>query len=296
MATTSEHEESDAIRYVYHDERISLAVDVARAISRPLLVTGEPGSGKSTLARDVARGLGWAFLPVTFTSRTTLDDLVARFDAVSRLADAQTYTLGPDEQYLVPGALWWAFDGDSASRIVSQKPAMRQSVDPRQDPQRHSEGIVLLLDEIDKAEPDIPNDLLGPLDGAGLSVPGRQLVEPQGKILVIITSNGERAMPSAFLRRCVHLDLPVPQGDVLLSIARAHFGTADEELYQAVAQEWSEAREQHQYKQGHTPSVAEYLDTVRACIELGKSPKDDVWDAIRAISMNKFHFSTRSRW
>ena len=201
--------------YVYYDERISLSINVALAISRPLLVTGSPGSGKSTLAEDAAKRLGWTFLSATFTSHTRFEDLVAKTDSVSRLADAQLQRLGRDSDYLVPGILWWAFDGESAEQLVDSQPEAHRTHDPRvrsvHDALGTRRGTVLLLDEIDKAEPDLPNDLLGPLGGDELRLPGgRSIQAPLTNTLVIITSNGERALPPAFLRRCVHLDLRTP--------------------------------------------------------------------------------------
>jgi len=140
--------------YVYHDPRIVYAVNVAMIARRPLLVTGSPGSGKSTLADDVARRLGWALAKTTITSRTRLDDLVARFDAVKRLSHAQAKKIDErDGAYLVPGVFWWAFAPDSARAAISAPK------DRRINPDGDRLGTVVLLDEIDKAEPDLPNDL-----------------------------------------------------------------------------------------------------------------------------------------
>jgi MoxR-like ATPase len=103
--------------YVYHDPRIILAVNVALATSRPLFVTGAPGAGKSTLAPDIAAKLNWACVSTAITSRTQIDDLVAKFDNVARLNDAQTDNLKSTRDYLVPGVLWWAFDPTSAAEL-----------------------------------------------------------------------------------------------------------------------------------------------------------------------------------
>ena len=124
--------------YVYHDQRIVLAVNVAMVTRRPLLVTGAPGAGKSTLAADIARRLHWAYVSTTVTSRTRLDDLVARFDAVQRLNDAQASVAKEPEAYLVPGVSWWAFNpGTAAARATS--------TDPRIDPAASVNGTVILL-------------------------------------------------------------------------------------------------------------------------------------------------------
>lgn len=137
-------------QYVYHDPRIVLAVNVALVTRRPLFITGVPGSGKSTLAADVAGHLRWAYVATTVTSRTRLEDLVARFDAVRRLADAQAQQVREDAAYLVPGVLWWAFQPTSAAQVAGGQD------DPRTDPHRWVDGTVVLLDEMDKAEPDLP--------------------------------------------------------------------------------------------------------------------------------------------
>src|SRR4051794_349165 len=136
--------------YVYHDKRIALAVNVALATRRPLFVSGVPGSGKSTLAADVAARLRWAYIGTTVTSRTRLEDLVARSDSVRRLADAQVKRLRDDAAYLVPGVLWWAFDAASAIEVAGPES------DPRVNPENAASGTVVLLDEMDKAEPDLP--------------------------------------------------------------------------------------------------------------------------------------------
>lgn len=279
--------------YVYYDERISLSINVALAISRPLLVTGSPGSGKSTLAEDAAKRLGWTFLSATFTSHTRFEDLVAKTDSVSRLADAQLQRLGRDSDYLVPGILWWAFDGESAEQLVDSQPEAHRTHDPRvrsvHDAPGTRKGTVLLLDEIDKAEPDLPNDLLGPLGGDKLRLPGgRSIQAPLTNTLVILTSNGERALPPAFLRRCVHLDLRTPTAEVLHTIARSHYGPAHEHIYQGVAARWTTLAESRAGNSRRTPAVAEYLDTVLACIKLEEAPGGESWSELQAITLDKF--------
>jgi|1186.fasta_scaffold161336_2 MoxR-like ATPase len=255
--------------YVYHDPRIELAVNVALAARRPLFVTGAPGSGKSTLAADVASRLDVAYLAETITSRTRIEDLVARFDAVARLSDAQDRKAGPAQDYMEPGILWWAFHPQTAA---DQSRAVDRRIRPGQD----GAGTVLLLDEIDKAEPDLPNDLLEPLDRFTIRPPGQPAVAaaPQRTILIVITSNGERSMPPAFLRRCVALELDDEDEAFFLAVARSHFGDRpdDDTLYADVATRTRELARTADTEGRRRPSMAEYLDTLRACIDYNQDP------------------------
>src|SRR4051794_15277625 len=164
---TPEHRDA----YVFHDPRVVTAVNVALAARRPLLLTGDPGSGKSSLAFAVARELDWSYAEHVITSRTTLDDLTAGFDAVRRLGDSQLKEKGllPDWAYVTPGVLWWAFDpsgarsrGRTAAELEPFGGRLGEPEDPRQRINASQPDAVVLLDEIDKAEPDLPNDLLAP--------------------------------------------------------------------------------------------------------------------------------------
>ena len=265
--------------YVYHDPRIVYAVNVALVTRRPLLVTGTPGSGKSTLAYDVARQLGWALLPTTITSRTRIDDLVARYDAVKRLSDAQ---LGPVDQtpgaYLVPGVLWWAFHPDSAGQ---------RSEDLRWNPAGSALGTVVLLDEIDKAEPDLPNDLLAPLDRYEIDVPLIGKLKAAKGCLVIITSNGERTMPPAFLRRCVSLELDDTDPEFFIAVATSHCGQRTDTLYRDVADRTLELIAAADRARRRAPSMAEYLDALHACLEFDERPGSPLWQRIEEAALRK---------
>ena len=273
--------------YVYHDSRIILAVNVALAARRPLLVSGLPGSGKSTLAADVAARLRWSFVGTTITSRTRLEDLVARTDSVRRLADAQADKLEDDDAYLVPGVLWWAFDADSAARVA------RHGHDIRTDPHNASEGTVVLLDEIDKAEPDLPNDLLTPLDRFTIRVPGRDPITADTKMLFVITTNGERAMPPAFLRRCVALELSDDDPGFFTAVATSHFGARTDSLYADIAARTIELGKLAEDERRRRPSMGEYLDAVRASRDFGQrpptadSPGTKLWAAIEEAALRK---------
>ena len=268
--------------YVYHDPRIVYAVNVAMIARRPLLVTGSPGSGKSTLADDVARRLGWALAKTTITSRTRLDDLVARFDAVKRLSHAQAKKIDErDGAYLVPGVFWWAFAPDSARAAISAPK------DRRINPDGDRLGTVVLLDEIDKAEPDLPNDLLAPLDRYTIEVPGLDPISAQTECLVIITSNGERTMPPAFLRRCVTLELDDDHPDFFVAVAESHFGPRPGTLYRDLAVRTLELVSDAEQAQRRAPSMAEYLDALRACLKFGEYPGSPLWERIEEVALRK---------
>jgi MoxR-like ATPase len=286
--TSAEWPSEDHDAYVFHDSRIANAVNVAMAARRPLLVTGLPGSGKSSLALAVAREKNWTYVEHVITSRTELADLTAGFDAVRRLADAQLHRLLPDWSYVEPGVLWWAFAAGSAATRGhdpaklndEQRAALPAVHDLRQRTDDSLPDVVVLLDEIDKAEPDLPNDLLGPLDRNGFEAPGVGWVGATHDVFVVITSNGERRLPPAFLRRCAQLELQ-PAGETLfIAVAQAHFGTRDDAIYQNIAADFIRYQEAARKRDRREPSTAEFLDTVRACLRFGEAPGSPRWLAI----------------
>ena len=266
--------------YVY-TEKITLAVNVALATTRPLLVRGPSGSGKSSLAYSVADILGWRYYEEVISSRTQARDLLWRFDALRRLNDAQANQLRKDPAaYIEPGVLWWAFDRDSAIQRGSTEPV-----------QHHMhERAVVLIDEIDKADPDVPNDLLVPLGAGNFVVQETDTsIQAHHSPLVFITTNEERVLPRAFLRRCVVLTLEAPNEKRLIDIAKAHFGYSSERtgLYESVAKQViAQGQSKHQAK-ATPPSAAEYLDTIRACLELGVEPNDETWNDIFETTLLK---------
>jgi MoxR-like ATPase len=270
------------------------AIDAALAARRPLLVRGEPGIGKSQLARAAAVDLGRAYVQHVVDSRTESRDLLWHFDAVARLADAQLkgalreaneecrddlYRELAVENYLHPRALWWAFDWESARKQAIKarrpdEPPQLPGCDPRN-------GCVVLIDEIDKAETDVPNGLLEAL-GAGRFTP-QGLTEPVMATgeppLVIITTNEERALPDAFIRRCLVLHLRLPDRDDelidhLVQRAEAHFDGADPDLLRKAAELLvQDRRKAGQERWLPLPGQAEYLDLVRAVLDLAAEPE-----------------------
>ena len=283
--------------YVYTDP-IVLAVNVALATGRPLLVAGPPGTGKSTLARHIAHVKKWRYLKRVVTSKTQVDDLLAGFDALRRLNDAQLQTLEllPDAGYVEPGVLWWAFDPASARwRGIDPhelEPAVRARF-PEAEYTVEGSGAdaVVVLDEIDKADPDVPNDLLEPLDLKRFAVKHlREPVSAQGEVFIVITTNGERELPPAFIRRCVVLNLEPMNEDRLVQIAETHYGrdTSGQDIYRRLAQWLVQLRDEARRRGVRQPGTAEYLDTVQACRKLvEKGNLEEVWQKVARVAMWK---------
>lgn len=310
--------------HVFDGESID-AIDAALAAQRPLLVRGEPGIGKSQLARAAALQLRRAFVHEVVDARTESRDLLWHYDAVARLAEAQLQgalkapeTLPEQDvrtrlavaRYVRPGPLWWAFDWtsaqDQAGVVKAREPEPPDAGDAerRADPQRRCDpanGCVVLIDEIDKAESDVPNGLLEAL-GAGQFLPlggERPVVAAGPPPLVIITTNEERALPDAFLRRCLvlHLQLPDVRQEpqefkrVLIERGEAHFGKNLGALLERAADLLAEDRKTaEQARRLPLPGQAEYLDLVRAVLKLAGTDAEaqrTVMDRIADFALKK---------
>ncbi len=327
------------------DAELHLAVEVALAAGRPLLLRGEPGSGKSSLAAYVARNLGWRYYEHTVTSSTRARDFLWRFDAVRRLADAQARAgqTGAvplnDLDYVEPGVLWWVFNPESARQRGGLEKGS-EPADEARDPNEElndsrGSGAVVLIDEIDKADPEVPNALLVPLgsntfrvadlgvDVARVSRPkaeapedrdqvtgsdhgevrqaslkGETSGERMSRLLVVVTTNEERQLPPAFVRRCVAYQLKVPDVARLVRIAELHFGRSgsplngeQRQLCRAVARRVWELRGEAEELALRPPSTAEFLDAVRVCLSLDIGPSrkggEAAWEALEKVALRK---------
>lgn len=308
VTTLSGSEASPSVVHVF-DEQTIAAVNAALAAQRPLLVRGEPGIGKSQLARAAAKELGRAYIQHVVDVRTESRDLLWHFDAVKRLADAQlSGSLHDDvaqaraalavENYLHPRALWWAFNWraahNQAMRAGSPEPVQQDGGDP-------TKGCLVLIDEIDKGESDVPNGLLEAL-GAGAFTPeglGEPVVARGVAPLVVITTNEERTLPDAFIRRCLVLYLTLPKLpderdrliDLLATRGKAHFPRSDQAVRRRAAEILADDRlEAQEANRRPLPGQAEYLDMLRAVLALhpGKPAKQtQALDEVASFTVRK---------
>jgi MoxR-like ATPase len=219
-------------------EDLTLAVNAAITLQRPLLVKGEPGTGKTMLAVQVARSLGVPLLEWHIKSTTKAQQGLYEYDAVSRLRDSQLGDARVHDihNYIVKGMLWQAFSSD--------KP------------------VVLLIDEIDKADIEFPNDLLRELDRMEFYVyETRELVKAKTRPIVFITSNNEKELPDAFLRRCFFHYIRFPDKETMEKIVHVHFPGLKKSLLREAMEVFFEVREVPGLKK--KPSTSELLDWLK---------------------------------
>lgn len=228
---------SSSSQYVVSQE-LATAVNAAVTLEKPLLLKGEPGTGKTRLAEELANALNTELLQWSIKSTTKAQQGLYEYDAVSRLRDSQ---LGSEKvhdisNYIRPGKLWQAFTAE-------KRP-------------------VLLIDEIDKADVEFPNDLLHELDQMAFHVyeTGEQIIAQQRPI-VLITSNNEKALPDAFLRRCFFHYIQFPDSDTLKAIVDVHFPNLQSDLLDTALALFFELRDVPGLKK--KPSTSELLDWLR---------------------------------
>lgn len=275
------------------EQRDADALAAAEAANRPLLVRGEPGTGKSQLARAAAVARKRLFMSVVVNARTECQDLQWQFDAVARLGEAQTlaHISEPDilkrlhaHRFLTPGPLWWVFNWNFAQAQWNACDNPLAPVPPHPQGWLPSHGSVLLIDEIDKADSDLPNGLLETLGNGDFPVPYlhesvRQDNTDRSPLLVIITTNEERELPAAFLRRCLVLHLSLPESDEellhwLCERGYVHFRRRCSETVRRRAGELLLEDRKAAKDQGlPPPGQAEYLDLLRAAGTMARGEK-----------------------
>ena len=224
-------------------------VNVAVQLSRPLLIKGEPGTGKTMLAQSIARGLEMPLLVWNVKSTTKAQDGLYVYDTVQRLYDGQfgDGDVADIAQYIKYGKLGQAFSGD--------------------------ERVVLLIDEIDKADLEFPNDLLWELDQMEFSIPEtRETVKAKQRPIVLITSNAEKELPDAFLRRCVFHYIEFPDEEMMERIVHVHVPQLDKRLLDLAIQAFYWLRDVPGLQK--KPSTSELIDWVQALARSGVDPKE----------------------
>ena len=235
-------------------EDLTVAVNAAVLLERPLLIKGEPGTGKTELAKQVASALGLDLIEWNIKSTTKAQQGLYEYDAVSRLRDSQ---LGDERvrdvgNYIRKGKLWTAFEAD--------------------------QKVVLLIDEIDKADIEFPNDLLQELDKMAFHVyETGETVAAKNRPVVIITSNNEKELPDAFLRRCFFHYISFPDQDTMRQIVKVHFPDIKEQLLTTALTQFYEIREQQGLKK--KPSTSEVLDWLKLLLAEDLLPEDLKRDA-----------------
>ena len=230
-------------------EDLKIAVNAAVTLQRPLLVKGEPGTGKTELARQVSQALDMPLIEWNVKSTTKAQQGLYEYDAVSRLRDSQLGEARVHEvgNYIRKGKLWQAFEAPAR--------------------------VVLLIDEIDKADIEFPNDLLQELDRMEFHVyETGQTIRAAQRPVVIITSNNEKDLPDAFLRRCFFHYIRFPEPEVLAAIVRVHFPQIKPDLLATALTQFFEIRETPGLKK--KPSTSEVLDWLKLLLAEDLSPAD----------------------
>ena len=234
--------------YIATDE-LSMAVTAAVELQRPLLIKGEPGTGKTLLAEEVAQSLGLRLIEWHIKSQTKALQGLYEYDAVSRLRDSQLgdERVGDIRNYIKKGKLWEAFESD--------------------------ERVVLLIDEIDKADIEFPNDLLQELDRMEFFVYElSQTVKARHRPIVMITSNNEKELPDAFLRRCFFHYIDFPDRETMQDIVEVHFPSIKQDLVKEAMDIFFDVRKVPGLKK--KPSTSELIDWLKLLMA------DDIPDEI----------------
>ena len=237
---------------------LEVAVNAAVTLERPLLIKGEPGTGKTELALQVANALGLQMIEWNVKSTTRAQQGLYEYDAVSRLRDSQ---LGEErvhdvKNYIKKGKLWDAFEAD--------------------------EKVVLLIDEIDKADIEFPNDLLQELDKMAFHVyETGETIQAKHRPIIIITSNNEKELPDAFLRRCFFHYIRFPDAETMRKIVEVHHPGIKQDLLAAALTQFFEIRETQELKK--KPSTSEVIDWLKLLLAEDLTAEDLARDGANAI-------------
>ena len=319
---------NDDINHVFEQSDCD-ALWAAYAAGRPLLLRGAPGTGKSQMARAIAHQLGWVFVKESINGSTELSDLHWHFDAISRLGEAQIQGLADEKQaklealsplnFLSPGGFWWAYSWLTAADIYNNcKTRLRAKPKPPDTWDEEKGGVVLLIDEIDKAQPDLPNGLLETLGDLSFTVPylsseaGKSqlsyassviVADKDRPMLIIFTTNEERDLPQAFLRRCFVHTLKMEEAGEEVHLAgegspkvakriawlvkrgKMHFKhkICDAAYLEAAKLLWKDRKLGGVYK----PGLAEYIDLLRAIKGEAEEKQLELLDKIACYAIKK---------
>ena len=228
------------------DDDLMLTVNIAIAMDKPLLVKGEPGTGKTALAEAIAKSLGKKLIIWSIKSTTKAQDGLYQYDVVRRLYDSQLGNAGVEDinRYIKLGKIGEAFTSD--------------------------EQCVLLIDEIDKADLEFPNDLLWELDRMEFFIPETdETIKAKHKPIVVITSNAEKELPDAFLRRCAFHYIEFPDKELMTRIIKVHYPDIEDKLTEQVLDAFFDIRANDKLKK--KPSTSELLDWINALMLSGVS-------------------------
>ncbi len=231
-------------------EELMASVNIAMALEKPLLIKGEPGTGKTQLAQAVSAALGKRLIIWNIKSTTKAQEGLYIYDTIQRLYDGQFGESGVDDiaRYIKLGKLGEAFDSE--------------------------EQVVLLIDEIDKADLEFPNDLLWELDQMEFYInETKRTVKAKHRPIVIITSNAEKELPDAFLRRCIFHYIDFPDKELMAQIVKVHYPNVEENLLNAAMDTFYDIRNIHDIRK--KPSTSELIDWVNA-LQIGGISADQI--------------------